>query len=397
MITYMEKNIVQTYSNSRNGLFKLRFYGGERMVDNYQLKRIAWVDIFKGICITAMVMGHSGSPYNTLIYMFHMPAFIFISGYTFNGEKYKFNQYLKKKLLTLILPMFLINIIYILLYVLVQKIGYYNFVFASEPLGLLYRIRILFRYLSFTDLGGATWFLLVLFTIEIIYCALFKLAARLNIQWLIIPAVIILSGFGWYIIKGEIMVPSIVQSYLLDLSLYGLIFYFLGHLSKRWDIFNRYIDKNTMTITALSITLFFSNFYFKGEIPMNWPTRQFDKYFIHILICVCMFYLCFIVSKIIELSKFNAITIWLGRHTLCILMLHFFAFKFVFLFFILFKLYPVSYLKNLTPEYSPYPVWLVVSVLSIALCSFIAYMSEKNKALNYIFNGNITNNRSNID
>ncbi|WP_397334021.1 hypothetical protein [Paenibacillus sp. YN15] len=35
-------------------------------------------------------MGHAGAPFTTYIYLFHMPAFIFISGYTYNGNKYSF-------------------------------------------------------------------------------------------------------------------------------------------------------------------------------------------------------------------------------------------------------------------------------------------------------------------
>lgn len=362
------------------------------MVANYRLKRIAWVDIFKGICITLMVMGHSGSPYNTLIYMFHMPAFIFISGYTFSGSKYTFKQYVKKKFISLVLPMFLINTVYIVLCVLSQKAGLHNLLFSSEPLGFLYRIKILFRTLSFPEFGGATWFLFVLFTIEIIYCGLFKLSVRLNVKWLITPAVIILSGLGWCVIKEKLSLPPILQSYLLDLSLYGLIFYLVGYLFKTWDIFDKQIDHYSMTIISLGITVFFSNFYFNGKLPMNWPTRQFDKYFIHLLICMCMFYLCFRLSKIVEVTKFSTVIAWVGRHTLCILMLHFLMFKFAFAIFILLKLFPVSYLKNLTPEYSPYPVWLAASAISLILCSLIAYVSEKNIALDLFINGKITKN-----
>ena len=51
-------------------------------------KRVDWVDIFKGIVIILMVIGHSTSPWVGWIYLFHMPAFIFSSGYTVNIKKY---------------------------------------------------------------------------------------------------------------------------------------------------------------------------------------------------------------------------------------------------------------------------------------------------------------------
>jgi fucose 4-O-acetylase-like acetyltransferase len=53
------------------------------------IKRIGWVDIFRGLAIIAIVIGHSGSPIQIhhLVYSFHIAAFLFISGYTFNPQK----------------------------------------------------------------------------------------------------------------------------------------------------------------------------------------------------------------------------------------------------------------------------------------------------------------------
>ena len=43
--------------------------------------RIEWCDIFKGIVIVLMVVGHCTGRFNSYIYQFHMAAFFFISGY----------------------------------------------------------------------------------------------------------------------------------------------------------------------------------------------------------------------------------------------------------------------------------------------------------------------------
>ena len=59
--------------------------------------RILWVDIFKGILIVLMVLGHSKSPILNYIYAFHMAAFFFISGYTTNYNKYTLFEYIKRK------------------------------------------------------------------------------------------------------------------------------------------------------------------------------------------------------------------------------------------------------------------------------------------------------------
>lgn len=46
--------------------------------------RIEWVDIYKGILIVLMVVGHATGMFNAFIYQFHMAAFFFISGFTSN-------------------------------------------------------------------------------------------------------------------------------------------------------------------------------------------------------------------------------------------------------------------------------------------------------------------------
>lgn len=59
--------------------------------------KIDWIDIFKGILIIFMVIGHSTTWGSSYIYAFHMPAFFFISGYTTNYDKYDFISYFKHK------------------------------------------------------------------------------------------------------------------------------------------------------------------------------------------------------------------------------------------------------------------------------------------------------------
>lgn len=68
-----------------------------------QASRIKWIDIFKGIGITLVVIGHMWSPGGKFILWFHMPLFFFISGYLYNSD-ISIEKYLKKKFLRLIVP-----------------------------------------------------------------------------------------------------------------------------------------------------------------------------------------------------------------------------------------------------------------------------------------------------
>ena len=44
--------------------------------------RISWCDIYKGIVIILVVVGHATGKFNQYIYQFHMAAFFLILGYT---------------------------------------------------------------------------------------------------------------------------------------------------------------------------------------------------------------------------------------------------------------------------------------------------------------------------
>lgn len=50
-------------------------------------ERIVWVDWMKALLILLVVLGHSGSLFTPVIYLFHIPAFFFISGYLANYSK----------------------------------------------------------------------------------------------------------------------------------------------------------------------------------------------------------------------------------------------------------------------------------------------------------------------
>lgn len=52
-------------------------------------ERIVWVDWMKALLIMCVVLGHAGSKFTGVIYIYHIPAFFFISGYLSNYDKQK--------------------------------------------------------------------------------------------------------------------------------------------------------------------------------------------------------------------------------------------------------------------------------------------------------------------
>jgi fucose 4-O-acetylase-like acetyltransferase len=100
---------------------------GDRMTSTKS--RSKYFDNAKFILIFLVVFGHMISPYKeqdkilftlyTVIFLFHMPAFILISGYFAKGFKKK--GYLRKTVQKILIPYFIFQIIYSVFYYLVGK------------------------------------------------------------------------------------------------------------------------------------------------------------------------------------------------------------------------------------------------------------------------------------
>ena len=48
--------------------------------------RILWMDVFRGLLILSVVIGHTTGKFNAYIYQFHMGAFFLASGFTTKQE-----------------------------------------------------------------------------------------------------------------------------------------------------------------------------------------------------------------------------------------------------------------------------------------------------------------------
>ena len=82
------------------------------MPDEKMMNRIEWIDTAKGIGLLLVIFEHLSIPYVTAwIYTFHMPLFFFLSGVVFSGEKYTFQEYLKKRVKALVIPYFSLGLI----------------------------------------------------------------------------------------------------------------------------------------------------------------------------------------------------------------------------------------------------------------------------------------------
>ena len=353
---------------------------GEHAENKICSNRIEWVDIFKGLAIILMVLGHSGSPITIYIYLFHMPAFMFISGYTVNVEKYSAFSYIKRKFITILLPFIVINFSYIAFYGLLHEFNILKYVQSIDTFSFDNSIRFIFKYQSTPDLGGATWFLIALFGMEIIYMLIYKMAKIIRLS-----AAAPFIGIGCGII-GYFFAKRAVQPvpFLLDLAMYGLMFYSIGSVFSKFKVFEQEIDKRFMLIVSVIAMIVLKNFTF-----MNWPTRSFD-FEVNILSSLAGIFLLYCFSNYFTRSEFlKKLLSSLGRMTLTVLMLHFAMFKIISFILIVLKLYPPSILKDLVPPAGGGLIWLLYTVFCLLLCFLLSTISKKTHITNFIINGKL--------
>lgn len=106
------------------------------------MNRIIFLDIAKAICIILVVVGHympDNSPMwyvmlNKVIYTFHMPLFMFVSGYVYIATKkdISYGSFLMKKVKRLMIPYFTTSVIVITIKLLTQ-----DFMLVEHPVTLL--------------------------------------------------------------------------------------------------------------------------------------------------------------------------------------------------------------------------------------------------------------------
>lgn len=115
-------------------------------------KRILYLDFAKAIAITLVCIGHSTrlvdlrspSVLNQWIYSFHMPLFMFLSGFfSINAFNKPFKFFIKDKVAQLLIPVFVVSFFTSIVYIVLQLPDVYSLV-RNEAIGGLWFLRTLF-------------------------------------------------------------------------------------------------------------------------------------------------------------------------------------------------------------------------------------------------------------
>lgn len=158
-------------------------------------ERLEYIDFVKGIAIIAVTIGHVVGSYSFgyswlsfYVYSFELPAFFLVSGWLGqkSNKEYRFKDYIKKQLTSIVYPYVTFSLIYTVVYTLV-----------SIRKGLIECIRTVasscFYTISLYGLG-ALWFMPTFFIASIAAYAIWKACRKKIYILVVLTAVIVVIG-----------------------------------------------------------------------------------------------------------------------------------------------------------------------------------------------------------
>lgn len=265
---------------------------------------LKYINVLKGIGIILVVFGHTGinEDIRKYIYSFHMPLFLIISGYLYNGSfdldkiKNKFKKLIGSYFFFVILS-FIVPMIFL---IFKKPIDNFNY-------DLIHIFYLKMRLIWNTPL----WFLVSLFFLELIYSILDK--TIFSSKKIGGGVLFILLNLFFY--KNKIFLP-----FGISISLSSLILFHFGKILRKY--FDEiYLKVNNIHILLLgSLGLVVGLYNTRVDLYRLEFSNNIFLYYIAIILNVC-FYLFF--SKRLENLKGIKIVEYLGKNSLIILGTHY--------------------------------------------------------------------------
>jgi fucose 4-O-acetylase-like acetyltransferase len=288
-------------------------------------KRIAYLDVAKGIGILLVALAHADvslfSPYlHKFIYAFHMPLFFFLSGYFFKPG-ISFWAQLKKRFNSLLKPYFVtILLIYIV------SLSFTNMRFANVFGRILKSLYATGYYIDWTQL----WFLPSLFVTALFAFLFYHLVlARIGnryLRWLVllglpaiaVPLLDVFYPFSVSLLGKKYELYGLPFS--LDLVLLTGFFYILGN-EIRQSISDKTFD-NLWLLLGTGGGLILLTILFPQQSDFN--TRVFESFPINTTEAILGILFTLAVSKQIVLwtARLADVLKYIGQATLFILIFH---------------------------------------------------------------------------
>lgn len=295
------------------------------------------ISIAKGLAIILMVIGHSGIKWDipvlfNAINLFHMPLFIFVSGYCFKWVYVDdVKKFVWKRFKGLWWPYVKYGIIFVALHNVFFYCHIYNDSFGAigavnaaslyEPMVFLKKILRLFVMSDTEQLLGGFWFLKSLFWGSLFALISIKIFSFFDSKKKdVVVGALSLLVFAAFFSFFSLKIP------IVDLGskeLFAAFFFLMGTFAAFWE------PVKTKWLSALFLFVVLGALWFNSTVSLlNYKTWQIIPY--------CFFSLSGIVATLYISDELNAsnlkikfFLVFVGNNTLAILTWHFLCFKIV--------------------------------------------------------------------
>lgn len=187
-------------------------------------ERITYIDSAKGICILLVMMIHIGVPEPIPnVYAAKVPLFFILSGFFLRSEDIAIWRTAQKAFKRLLVPFLFF---YILSYVV-----FYLGIYAYPPMrGMTEAQGILDCFNQKQYFNGPLWFLLCLFFVQLIVCAIKN---TFHNEWIRVTIFCMMGLTGYTLSYYQIDFPL-----AMDTTLVAVPMYWIGHYLKVADVFS---------------------------------------------------------------------------------------------------------------------------------------------------------------
>ena len=294
-------------------------------------KRDMDIDTVKGIAIILMVIGHCGPVFSRYIYLFHMAVFFIASGYCEYGKTLNAKEFVAKKIKSLWIPFAVYNGVFTLLNNLFCTIGIYSTdasildIASGQQVSHIYSVQEMLRvfiknifFLNEPQMGGASWFLKTMFTVQIFYLVVYlmcKKSGRKIFAYFIALLYVVIAGF---ISSLSVDLPFRLHAFFAAYTTFSL-----GLFLKKWKMYESFYINKITPIISLALLLLMSNY---GKIEMIDGKITNPIFFTVCSITGWSLLLSIARCSTVKIKRFFG---FVNRFAIEILLLHFLAFKII--------------------------------------------------------------------
>lgn len=320
-------------------------------------KRIVWVDYAKVLCIFFVTLVHTPiyRPVYDVLCAFIIPMFFFLSGYFFSYDRYPdYWVFIKRRVRQLLVPYFSL-----------ATIAYVFWFFVGRHYGNDAELDISwYSPLVATIMGWGKemvqsvplWFVMALFTLEIIFWPIGRYVKNSYILLLIFVAL------GYV----EVYYVDVKLPFYINHALVGLIFYFIGMLFHRID-YKRLYSYILLPVGAIALWIAVSY-----NEHVTFLIEKFGNYWyfllgglggIAIMIAIC--------NILADVTGDLAFVRYIGKNTIVICGLHLVMFTLIKGIMVYILNIPLTVLDNFVVP------CLIMGAVSIVFCLPVIYVLEK--------------------